>query len=181
MWHSIEETSFFNGIEDIWGSIALISWNRADRMKLSALGFIFRYQKSTLQCTLYSVSRRWDPFLVFVIWVLGCIFVISGGIFAKMCRGRGGGGFEKTVRVCGGLRREFSKGSPYSQNNVKNGEFYDIFRKDLYSTVWPNPALRSRLSVTAGLGRQCYKILYDTCDLRITLHGVIRTFATLGP
>ena len=33
--------------------------------------------------------------------------------------------------------------------------------------------LGARIGVTAGLGRQCYKIVYDTCDLRSTLLGEI--------
>ena len=46
---------------------------------------------------------------------------------------------------------------------------------------WKKGLLMARIGVTAGLGRQCYKILYDTWDLRSTLHGVIRSLATLGP
>ena len=48
MWQSIEETSFFNEIEDIWDEIDQISRKRASEMELATLGFIFTYQKSTL-------------------------------------------------------------------------------------------------------------------------------------
>ena len=58
MWQSIEETSFFDEIEDIWDEIAHISRKRAHWTEMWALGFIFKYQKSTLQCPRKSVSRR---------------------------------------------------------------------------------------------------------------------------
>ena len=53
-----EKTSFFDEIEDICDEIVHISRKRAHWMEMWALGFIFRYQKSALQCPWKSVSRR---------------------------------------------------------------------------------------------------------------------------
>ena len=60
---SIKGTSFFNKIENIWDEIAHILRKRAYEMKVGTLGFIFRYQKSTLQCPRKSVSHRECTFL----------------------------------------------------------------------------------------------------------------------
>ena len=68
MWQSIEETSFFDEIEDIWDEIAHISRIRAHWTEMWAPGFIFRYQKSTLQCRKKSVSRRVWTLLVSFFW-----------------------------------------------------------------------------------------------------------------
>ena len=64
MWQSIEETSFFNEIEDISDEVAHISRKRAYEIKVGIPGFSFRYQKSTLQCPRKPVSRRVSTLLV---------------------------------------------------------------------------------------------------------------------
>ena len=55
---------FFNEIVDISDEIANISTKRAYEMKLGTLDFIFRYQRSTLQCPRKSVSRRVRTLLI---------------------------------------------------------------------------------------------------------------------
>ena len=77
MWKSIEGTSLFNEIEDIWDEIAYISWKMAYDMKLETLGFIFRYQKSILQSPRKSFAQKVCTILVNKIMITFTIKVLD--------------------------------------------------------------------------------------------------------